>query len=121
MVRLFLHLPLKDFFSGLKKAFAIPSEGDFSVEDRALLKKISELVVERGMALPALLFLESIGPLNFVGSQVMHFLNPFADMLGSTEWGRLASILERREGITLLKEMIEEEEARHGKGAYGRS
>lgn len=102
--------PLKDFFSGLKKAFAIPSEGDFSSEDRTLIKRIAVLVVERGMALPALLFLESVGPLNFVGSQVMHFLNPLADMLGSTDWSRLANLLERRGGITLLKEMIEEEE-----------
>ncbi len=102
--------PLKDLFHGLKKAFAVSYEEDFSVEDRALIKKISALVVERGMALPALLFLESIGPLNFVGSQVMHFLNPIADMLVRTEWGRLANLLERRGGITLLKEMIEEEE-----------
>ena len=111
--------PFKGLFHGLKKAFAISYEEDFSIEDRALIKKISVLVVERRMALPALLFLESIGPLNFVGSQVMHFLNPIADMLGSTEWGHLAELLERRGGIKLLKEMLEEEE--RVKKSYGRS
>ena len=47
-------------------------------EDAALFAKLAEWVVARRMEAPAVLFLETVRPLSFVGSQAMHFFQPFA-------------------------------------------
>ena len=94
-------------------AFALsPIEPAFASEDAALLEKVARLIVKRGMALPALLFLESLGPLNFLGSQVMHGLRPFLELVCDVpEMERLAVILERRDNVPRLIAMIEEQAA----------
>ncbi len=81
-------------------------------EDAALLEKVAHLIVKRGMALPALLFLESLGPLNFLGSQVLHGLSPFLELVcNATEMERLASVLERRDSVPRLIAVIQEQAA----------
>lgn len=94
-------------------AFALsPIESAFASEDAALLEKVARLIVKRGMALPALLFLESLGPLNFLGSQVLHGLRPFLELVcNATEMERLASVLERRDSVPRLIAMIQEQAA----------
>ncbi len=94
-------------------AFALsPIEPAFASEDAALLEKVARLIVKRGMALPALLFLESLGPLNFLGSQVLHGLRPFLELVcNATEMERLASVLERRDSVPRLIAMIQEQAA----------
>ena len=94
-------------------AFALsPIEPAFASEDAALLEKVARLIVKRGMALPALLFLESLGPLNFLGSQVLHGLRPFLELVcDATEMERLASVLERRDSVPRLIAMIQEQAA----------
>jgi len=94
-------------------AFALhPARGDFTPEERALLEKVAVGIVTRGMAVPAVLFLESLGPLNFLGSQALYGLTPFLELVcDPTEIERLASILERRESIERLSELIQERAA----------
>ncbi len=94
-------------------AFALsPIEPAFASEDAALLEKVARLIVKRGMAMPALLFLESLGPLNFLGSQVLHGLRPFLELVcDATEMERLASVLERRDSVPRLIAMIQEQAA----------
>jgi len=94
-------------------AFALsPIEPAFASEDAALLEKVARLIVKRGMALPALLFLESLGPLNFLGSQVLHGLRPFLELVcDATEMERLASVLERRDSVPRLIAVIQEQAA----------
>ncbi|MEO6307072.1 MAG: hypothetical protein ABIO96_07445, partial [Nitrospiraceae bacterium] len=48
----------------------------FTTEDFALLERVADAVVKRGMAAPATVFLESLGPMNFLGSQALYFLTP---------------------------------------------
>jgi len=56
----------------------------------------------------AVLLLESLRPLNYVGSQAMLFLKPFAaTLVREGEYERLAAILERREGLHALVEALE--------------
>jgi len=75
----------------------------------ALLERIAEAVVKREMVTPALILLESLGPLNFWGSQALHGLLPFLEAIcSSLDLDRMARILERRESIALLIEMIEQ-------------
>ncbi|MGE0683447.1 MAG: hypothetical protein AB7P69_21425 [Candidatus Binatia bacterium] len=93
-----------------KHAFALtPTGSPYSAEDDALLQKIAALIVKRGMAAPTLLFLESVGPLNFLGSQVVHGLKPFLDLVcDPMELDRLASMLERRASVDKLITLIQE-------------
>jgi hypothetical protein len=92
-------------------AFALEPEASvFAPEDLALLEKVARLIVKRGMTTPALLFLESLGPLNFLGSQVLHGLRPFLEpVCDVTEMERLAVILERRDSIPRLIAIIQEQ------------
>ena len=91
-------------------AFALsPIDPTFAPEETALLEKVARLIAQRGMTMPALLFLESVGPLNFLGSQVLHGLRPFLELVcDATEMERLATILERRESIPRLIAIIQE-------------
>ncbi len=94
----------------LVHAFALsPIDPTFALEETALLEKVARLIAQRGMTMPALLFLESVGPLNFLGSQVLHGLRPFLELVcDATEMERLATILERRESIPRLTAIIQE-------------
>lgn len=93
----------------LRHAFAIRTDGQpFTAEEQALLEKIAAAVVERRMAGPAVLFLESAGPMNFLGSQALHFLTPILDLAcDAREIEQAACLLERRDAIPRLIALIE--------------
>ena len=64
------------------------------------------------MAGPAVLFLESAGPMNFLGSQALHFLKPILDLAcDAPELEQAARLLERRDAIPRLIELIEAKSA----------
>jgi hypothetical protein len=94
-------------------AFALrPTRGEFTQEEVALLEKVAISIVNHGMTAPAVLFLESLGPLNFLGSQVLHGLAPFLELVcDSEELERLAVILERRDSVERLNMLIQEKAA----------
>jgi len=63
------------------------------------------------MSTPAILFLESVRPLNYVGSQVMVFFAPVVrGFFGLPEWDEIRQALERRESIGWFLDKIEEKE-----------
>lgn len=95
--------------AGFSHAFATKGEVEaFTSEDLALLERIADAVVKRGMAAPATVFLESLGPMNFLGSQALHFLAPILEFaLNVKELEQAARLLERRETISRLISMIE--------------
>jgi hypothetical protein len=101
----------KRFQQAFAHAFALTPTGQpFTPEETALLEKVAQAIVKRGMAAPALMFLESVGPLHFLGSQVMHGLTPFLDLVcNPTELARLATILERRDSLERLSMMVQEQ------------
>ena len=98
---------------GLARAFAVgPGDPSPTEPERVLLEKISRAVVRRHMAEPLIFCLESLGPMNFLGSQSLYFLEPFLGMVCSTrEWETLGVILEKRGGLGQLIRMIEKEQA----------
>ena len=100
----------------LKNAFAVDVDGEpLSEEDQVILTKIASFIVRRGMSTPALLLLESVKPLNFVGSQAMLFFEPILKSLFHADnYERVRLILERREGIELLLTKVEEIESGQG-------
>jgi hypothetical protein len=82
---------------------------EISEDDRALIAKLSDWLVERRLETPAVLFLESVRPLSFVGAQGMYFLEPFARAIFNVkDYERLARMLERRENLELLVRAIED-------------
>lgn len=95
----------------LSHAFAVRDpKHTWSEEDLALVDRVAREVAKRRMQAPALLFLETVRPLNFVGSQVLAFLQPIAGAVcQGIRWERLGAILEQRESIDLLIRKIEEQ------------
>ena len=84
------------------------------ISDQELLERIGKWIAERRLTAPAIIFLESHRPLNFVGSQAMvaaspivHFLEPFFQGLVGTGYEhrlfkQFSELLEKRETIELL-------------------
>jgi len=95
--------------AGLRHAFAVDGPfGRLTDADRALLARLAAKVVARQMAGPAILFLESVRPLNYIGSQALVFLRPFLEpFFNPADTRRLAQILERRAGLRALVRAIE--------------
>ncbi len=94
---------------GVRHAFAIrPALDSLSDEDLALLQRVADSVVRRGMETPATVALESIGPLNFLGSQALHMLTPFLELaFNPVDLERIAVLLERRDTVTRLIALID--------------
>ncbi|MDP9131628.1 MAG: hypothetical protein M3M98_00650 [Nitrospirota bacterium] len=105
----FLSRRAQDLRTGLRHAFAVrPEQKNMTIEDLALLERVAEAIVARRMATPATLFLESLGPMNFLGSQALHFLSPIIECaLSGTELTQIARLLERRDSIPRLVALIE--------------
>ena len=98
---------IRDF---LRHAFAVESAGDFQPNDeqQEVIDKLAKKVVAHGMTVPALLFLESVRPMNFIGSQVMAFFEPI--IRGLLDWrgySLLQDILQKRESVSLIMDRIE--------------
>jgi hypothetical protein len=85
------------------------SEPELTAADRALMAKLGAWLAERRLETPAILFLESVRPLSFVGAQGLYFLEPFARAIFDvTEYERLARLLERRSNLELLVRAVED-------------
>ncbi len=110
----------KKLKASLANAFAYDDGRDeITEEDLALLDKVADWVVRRRLTAPAVLLLESTGPLNFVGSSLMTFFRPIVGVAFKTdEYERLERLLEKRCSPGLLVERIELRD-RRGKPAAG--
>lgn len=102
--------------AGLRRAFAVqPENQPLAIDDVQLMERIAEVIVQRRMAAPATMFLESMGPMNFLGSQALHFLMPILDCAFNTkEIEQVARLLERRDTMTRLISIIEAKSAPQG-------
>ena len=104
---------------GLSHAFSTRAEAEiFTVEDLALLQRIADAVVQRRIAAPAVVFLESLGPMSFLGSQALHFFAPIIELAFSAhEVSQVAALLERRDTTIRLIALIEAASAPQGAAA----
>jgi hypothetical protein len=79
-----------------------------NADDERLLDRIAQGVVRWEMTVPAIFLLESSKPLNFVGSQFLHFLSPIIHTLvDAKELDRFALMLEKRDTLEELIVRIE--------------
>ncbi len=95
----------------LKHAFAVGPEGPVEPTDaqRTVVDLFCRQVVARGLETPALIFLESVRPLNFVSSQTLHFFEPVLSAIADAQASRdLADFLEHRGSIEYLCSRIED-------------
>ena len=80
--------------------------------EAAIMQKIAAKVVEWKMTVPAILFLESVKPLNYIGAQAMVFFEPFVQTLFNiAEYDTFREMMERRENVERLLQKIEEVDA----------
>jgi len=93
------------------------SELQVSPQQAAATERVAGFIRRHGLVTPAVLYIESMRPLSFVGSQFMHVLSPaVTTFLSSSDWDALAHLLEDRRGLDYMLERIErpEDEASHG-------
>ena len=93
----------------------LPNSGEeniLSEEELAVLEKLAKFTIRKGMTVPAIMFLESVKPLNFIGSQTMVFFEPMIQAVFSIrDYNTLQTALEKRETLEILIRKIEELDA----------
>ena len=106
-------LKKRSFWQRLRDAFSLePDYEPLTEREIELLDKIARFIVRRRMVGPALIALESVKPLNYVGSQAMAFFEPMVRALFSgAEYSELRRIFERRQSIETLLQRIEKLDA----------
>jgi hypothetical protein len=81
---------------------------EMTESDYDLLLSLARKVERRGMGVPAIFFLESAKPLNYIGAQAMVFFGPMVRiMFESPNYYRFTELLENRDTVELLLRMIE--------------
>lgn len=98
--------------SALRHAFAVepPGPAEPTPDERAALEPLISEIRRRGLAAPAVLFLESCAPLNTVGAQALHFMQPFATaVLDPVRYATLSRYLERRGSVEWVVEELRRE------------
>jgi hypothetical protein len=85
---------------------------ELTPQQEEILLKIARKVIHWKMSVPAILFLESVKPLNYVGSQMMAFFEPFVETLFSwKDYDEFRKMMEERETIERLLQKIEQLDA----------
>ena len=101
----------RGFKARLKHAFAIEQKDGITVDEvtEGIIDRICREVVRRRMVTPALMLLEISRPLNYLGSQALHFFQPFASVLVDPKsWERFAVFLEQRGSVEFLIRRLED-------------
>jgi hypothetical protein len=94
-----------------------PQHEALPAEEEAVLDRTAKKVVEWSMAVPAILFLESMKPLNYIGSQTMVFFEPIVQTIFNfKDYDTFRSALEKRQSIEVFIQKIEAHDAvAHGR------
>jgi hypothetical protein len=86
---------------------------EVSEAQRAAVDTLARLIVRWRLTVPAILTLESMQPLSFVGSQFMHVLSPVATgLVPFAQWDEVARLLEDRRGVEYVITTLEQHSAR---------
>lgn len=98
----------------LKHAFAVdpPGAAEPTPEQADVIDRVCREVVRRRMVTPALMSLELCRPLNYVGSQTLHFFAPVvAALTDARGYQHFAEFLERRGSVDYLCQRLEDLES----------
>ena len=73
-----------------------------------ILSKFAHRIVNKGMTVPALFFLESTKYASFLGSQLMVFFGPvLTSLINSEKYYNFSELLEDRKNVEFLLDEIE--------------
>tara|TARA_B100000401_G_scaffold50279_1_gene29408 strand:- start:1520 stop:1789 length:270 start_codon:yes stop_codon:yes gene_type:complete len=76
--------------------------------EQNILSKFASKIVDKGMTVPALFFLESTKYVSFIGSQMMVFFGPvMTSFINSEKYYNFSELLEDRDNIEYLLNEIE--------------
>lgn len=103
-------MPHKSPFGG----YDLPPEDEaLTTDEQEVLFKIADLVVRRGFTVPAILSLETVKPLNYIGSQAMVFMEPFVQAIFKdiSKYNTFRRMMEKRDNVERLLQKIEELDA----------
>ncbi|MEA2076420.1 MAG: hypothetical protein U9O95_00190 [Candidatus Marinimicrobia bacterium] len=80
------------------------------VFEQEMIDKIAGKIVSRRLSVPAVLFMEVLKPLNFIGAQTLNFFGPIIESLMKPEnrYYDFTEFLEKRENIERILQRIEE-------------
>ena len=79
-----------------------------SADERRVLERLADRVVELRLEVPAIVTLETARPLSLIAGQAMIFFEPMVQALFRVADYRLyASLIERRDALEILARMIE--------------
>ena len=77
-------------------------------KDQKTISTLAKEIVDRGMSVPAIFFLESTKYISFIGSQFLVFLGPMATcFINNKKYYNFAEILEDKTNIEFLLDEIE--------------
>jgi hypothetical protein len=89
-----------------------PDAKELTPEEAEVMHKIAAKVIQWQMAVPAIMFLESVKPLSWIGSQTMVFFEPFVGAIFNVrQYNIFRGMMERRENVERLLQKIEELDA----------
>jgi len=94
----------------LAHAFAVERPEDFAptVEQQQIADRICREIIRRDMVTLAILTLETCRPLNYIGSQAIHFFTPLLSVLVDPRAQKIfADFLEQRGSIEWLCQRLE--------------
>ena len=78
------------------------------MNEQKIITNLATEIVDRGMSVPAIFFLESTKYLSFIGSQFLVFLGPIATcFINNKKYYNFAEILEKKANIDFLLNEIE--------------
>ena len=77
-------------------------------DEQNILSKFAHKIVDKGMTVPALFFLESTKYASFLGSQLMVFFGPvITSLVNSEKYYNFSELLEDRKNVEFLLDEIE--------------
>ncbi|MFT7465027.1 MAG: hypothetical protein ACI9EF_003388 [Pseudohongiellaceae bacterium] len=80
----------------------------FSEKEQELMQRAADGLVKRRFAVPAIMFLETVSPMNMVGSSMLRVLSPmWRAVLPASQIDELATLLERRESVPYFISLID--------------
>ena len=78
------------------------------INEQNILSKFARRIVDKGMTVPALFFLESTKYVSFLGSQLMVFFGPIITVfVRGHQYYKIAELLEDRDNVEFLLTEIE--------------
>jgi hypothetical protein len=96
--------------SWFRHAFAVDPTGPATPTEaqRVVVERVCREIVRRHLSTPALIFLETFRPLNYLGAQAMHFFQPIVSVILRGEGYRhFTDFLEQRGSIDYLCKMLD--------------